>query len=152
MVFPLSAVLIHLSLCVLQHFLHPPPTFSSQGYLGFPSLFTSLPLSVSPVFTPLLHLSLFHLYPLSALCAPASPALVLISLLPFFHPVCISAACVRVVSKPVQPSEIVCSPLVICNMVKLVLRDFISTAASTIIKLVVMSCLLVMKRIVIAER
>lgn len=34
---------ISLFLFVPQHFLHPPPTFSSQGYLGFPSLFTPRP-------------------------------------------------------------------------------------------------------------
>lgn len=33
---------ISLFLFVLQHFFRPPPAFSSQGYLGFPSLFTSL--------------------------------------------------------------------------------------------------------------
>lgn len=83
---------IYLFLFIPQHFLHPPPTFSSQGYLGFPSLFTS-PLSVAPEFTPLLHLSLFHLYPLSALPTPASPPSALISLLSFFQTVCISTPC-----------------------------------------------------------
>lgn len=94
MVFPsLSRSSISLFLFVPQHFLHPPPTFPSQGYLSFPSLFTSLPLSVSPELTPLLHLSLFHLYPLSALPTLASPPSALISLLSFFQTVCISTPC-----------------------------------------------------------
>lgn len=71
MVFPSpSSSSISLFLSILQHFLHLPPTVSSQGYLGLPSLFTSPIFSVSPEFTPLLHLSLFHLYPLSALPTP----------------------------------------------------------------------------------
>lgn len=107
MVFPSpSHSSISLFLFVPQHFLHPPPTFSSQSYLGFPSLFTSLPLSVSPEFTPLLHLSLFHLYLLSALPTPTSPPPALISLLSFI--LSASPHLAYEFSFPMQPSDIAC--------------------------------------------
>lgn len=69
----------------------------------------SLSPSVSPEFTPLLHLSLFHLYPLSALPTPASPPHALISLLSLTFILSASPHLACEFSFPTQPLEIACS-------------------------------------------